>query len=105
MAKRTRTAPSRQRTSKASGPTRAAQNRSASTSRRRFMRPYGRLPFGRGAKSTTSCWRGLRWRSGNGDGGGDGQMEEECRSVARLAVTPNPPQEWRVIHRVELPLE
>ena len=44
----------------------------AFTCLRPFMRAYGRRPSGRGAKSTISCSKGLRWRSGSEGGGLEG---------------------------------
>ena len=48
----------------------------ASICPRPSTRHCGWRPFGRGAKSTTSSWRGLRWHSGNGSGGVEGPFFE-----------------------------
>jgi hypothetical protein len=75
MAKRTRTLPPT-----SSGPARPGSRQgrpgiirtSLYLCRRPFMRVYGWLPFGIGAKSTISSWRGLSWRSGSEGGRVDG---------------------------------
>ena len=72
MVKRTREPyPHLQRTSEAQGPTAPARHRSHQPlpTGGRYTRASGRRPSGRGAKSTISSWRGLRWPSGSGTGG------------------------------------
>ena len=93
MPKRSRTPPpSRQRTSKAR---QADQGRPGIIHTSVYLpealyEGYGRRPFGRGAKSMISSWRGFGWPwvSGVGSSRG-GRSQARCRGQATIAKRPS----------------